>query len=401
MTCSHLPCHGPFSLDLLGACAPLPHPTVPGLPETGGQVGNAGPEAGSAPPLLIYVTRANVSLPRAWQVGRTELRQSVSSSVLPSPCQNLTTRSLPPSGSLPGKPFLSWRWGGGQALLLVAPQAALGSGVPQAGIWLSGQDHRRGGSPITPVPARKTWGLESCLLTQRCPRLPSCCLPYKPLLHLLSYPGLTAALHSRRPPFSQILWDTGAAGGCPGLEQRILWHQEGTGRGWRDRGWDGSGLGGTRLSHSSLSPDARLWRGEGSKRDSRSRQWAVPETRQEAVLWRAEKETDLGLGQEHNHPSRLPLKAWRTRGPASALFQGFLRASPGPFPSNPPCSGDTTGAVGRGDAQEAASHPQVGNMTRLSRGPVCTLPCPLSARQLSRLASTSPFLPQAAQGLDI
>lgn len=73
VTCSHLPCHGPLSLslDLLGACAPLPHPTVPGLPETGGQVGSEDPEAGSAPPLLIYVTRANVSLPRAQQVGRT------------------------------------------------------------------------------------------------------------------------------------------------------------------------------------------------------------------------------------------------------------------------------------------------------------------------------------------
>ena len=32
----------------------------------------------------------------------------------------------------------------------------------------------------------------------------------------------------------------------------------------------------------------------------------APETRQEAGLQRAEKETDLGFGQEHNHPSRLP-----------------------------------------------------------------------------------------------
>lgn len=126
-----LPYHGPFSLGPLGACAPLPHPTVPGLPETGGQVGNAGPEAGSAPPLLIYVTRANVSLPRAQQVGRTELPQSVSSSILPSSCQYWITRPPLPSDSLPGRPFLS---SGCQALLLAAPQAALGSGVPQAGI---------------------------------------------------------------------------------------------------------------------------------------------------------------------------------------------------------------------------------------------------------------------------
>ena len=89
---------------------------------------------------------------------------------------------------------------------------------------------------------------------------------------------------------------------------------------------------------------------------------------------------------------------------SSRAFSGPLQ---GHFPPFPPCSGDTTGAVGRGDgltlgdAQEAASHPQVGNMTRESRGPACTLPCLLSARQLSRLASTGPFLPQAAQGLDI
>lgn len=82
-------------------------------PRDWGQVGNAGPEAGSAPPLVIYVTRANVSLPRAQRAGRTELRQSVSSSVLPSPCQNRTTRSLHPSGSLPGRPFLSSGGGGG------------------------------------------------------------------------------------------------------------------------------------------------------------------------------------------------------------------------------------------------------------------------------------------------
>ena len=133
VTCSHLPGHGPLSLslDVLGACAPLPHPTVPGLPETGGQVGNAGPEAGSAPPLLIYVTRANVSLPRAQQVGRTELHQSVSSAILPPPCQYWITRPPLPSGSPPGRPCLSSR---GQALLLGAPQATLGSGVPQAGI---------------------------------------------------------------------------------------------------------------------------------------------------------------------------------------------------------------------------------------------------------------------------
>ena len=133
VTCSHLPGHGPLSLslDVLGACAPLPHPTVPGLPETGGQVGNAGPEAGSAPSLLIYVTRANVSLPRARQVGRTELHQSVSSAILPPPCQYWITRPPLPSGSPPGRPCLSSR---GQALLLGAPQATLGSGVPQAGI---------------------------------------------------------------------------------------------------------------------------------------------------------------------------------------------------------------------------------------------------------------------------
>ena len=86
VTCSHLPGHGPLSLslDVLGACAPLPHPTVPGLPETGGQVGSADPEAGSAPPLLIYVTRANVSLPRAQQVGRTcSTRVSLAPSFLP------------------------------------------------------------------------------------------------------------------------------------------------------------------------------------------------------------------------------------------------------------------------------------------------------------------------------
>ena len=89
------------------------------------------------------------------------------------------------------------------------------------------------------------------------------------------------------------------------------------------------------------------------------------------------------------------------------LSSRAFRASPGPFPSIPPCSGDITGAMGRGDgltlgdAQEAASHPQVVNMTRLSRGPACTLPCLLLARQLSRLASTGPFLPQAAQGLDM
>ena len=35
---------------------------------------------------------------------------------------------------------------------------------------------------------------------------------------------------------------------------------------------------------SSLSPDAQLWRVERSKRDSRSRQRAVPETCQEEVL---------------------------------------------------------------------------------------------------------------------
>lgn len=234
MTCHtpHLPCHGPFSLGPLGACAPFPHPTVPGLPETGGQVGNSGPEAGSAPPLLIYVTRANVSLPRAQQVGRTELHQSVSSTILPPSCQYWITRPPLPLGSPPGRPCLSSR---GQALLSCAPQATLGAGCPRQGF--DSLDHRRGSSPsITPVLARKTLGLESCLLTQRQPCLPNCRLPYKPLLHLLSHPSLTAALHSRRPPLSQILWDTGAAGGCPGLEQRILWHQEGTGRRWRERG---------------------------------------------------------------------------------------------------------------------------------------------------------------------
>ena len=35
---------------------------------------------------------------------------------------------------------------------------------------------------------------------------------------------------------------------------------------------------------SSLSPDAKLWRVDRSKIDSRSRQRAVPETRQEEVL---------------------------------------------------------------------------------------------------------------------
>ena len=136
MTCHtpHLPCHGPFSLGPLGACAPFPHPTVPGLPETGGQVGNSGPEAGSAPPLLIYVTRANVSLPRAQQVGRTELHQSVSSSILPPSCQYWITRPPLPLGSPPGRPCLSSR---GQSLLSGAPQATLGAGVPQAGIWFS------------------------------------------------------------------------------------------------------------------------------------------------------------------------------------------------------------------------------------------------------------------------
>ena len=94
-------------------------------------------------------------------------------------------------------------------------------GCPRQGF--DSLDHRRGSSPsITPVLTRKTLGLESCLLTQRHPCLPNCRLPYKPLLHRLSHPSLTAALHSRRPPLSQILWDTGAAGGCPGLEQRIL-----------------------------------------------------------------------------------------------------------------------------------------------------------------------------------
>ena len=73
-------------------------------------------------------------------------------------------------------------------------------------------------------------------------------------------------------------------------------------------------------------------------------------------------------------------------------------ASPGPFPSIPLCSGDTTGAVGQGDgltlgdAQAAAPHPHLGYMTRESRGPACTLPCLLSARQLSRLVSSGPFL---------
>ena len=90
----------------LGSLCSLPPSHCARSPRDWGQVGNAGPEAGSAPQLVIYVTRANVSLPRARQAGRTELRQSVSSSVLPSPCQNRTTRSLHPSGSLPGRPFL-------------------------------------------------------------------------------------------------------------------------------------------------------------------------------------------------------------------------------------------------------------------------------------------------------
>ena len=164
--------------------------------------------------------------------GENLLHQSVSSSILPSACQYWITRPPLPSGSPPGRPCLSSR---GQSLLSGAPQATLGAGVPRQGF--DSFDHKRGSSPsITPVPARKTWGLESCLFTQRCPCLPSCCLPYKPLLHLLSHSGLTAALHSRGPPLSQILWDTGAAGGCPGLEQHILWQQEGTGRRWRERG---------------------------------------------------------------------------------------------------------------------------------------------------------------------
>ena len=63
--------------------------------------------------------------------GENLLHQSVSSSILPSPCQYWITRPPLPSGSPPGRPCLSSR---GQALLSGAPQATLGSGVPQAGI---------------------------------------------------------------------------------------------------------------------------------------------------------------------------------------------------------------------------------------------------------------------------
>lgn len=121
----------------LGSLCSLPPSHCARSPRDWGQVGNAGPEAGSAPQLVIYVTRANVSLPRARQAGRTELRQSVSSSVLPSPCQNRTTRSLHPSGSLPGRPFLSWGVGGSGPSLGCSPGNSRVRGAPGRDLTLS------------------------------------------------------------------------------------------------------------------------------------------------------------------------------------------------------------------------------------------------------------------------
>lgn len=94
-----------------GAWAPLPHPTVPGLPEDSGVGWGCRPKADSAPLLLICVTRANPPLrePQCPQSVAEEDRAPPQRprSVLPSSRQNQTTGPARLSGSLPGRPFLS------------------------------------------------------------------------------------------------------------------------------------------------------------------------------------------------------------------------------------------------------------------------------------------------------
>ena len=85
VTCSHLPCHGPLSLSrsLGSLCSPPPSHCARS-PRDWGAGRQWRPRGRFSSPTLIYVTRANVSLPRAQQVGRTcSTRVSLAPSFLP------------------------------------------------------------------------------------------------------------------------------------------------------------------------------------------------------------------------------------------------------------------------------------------------------------------------------